>query len=151
MNRSSRKSAHRRTAAAVVVASLAAFGVVAARQAHANAASVASGRPDNYRMSLDSSASAPTAVTTFLDPTGRLQNPRDVTAGPDGNLWFTAGRDQLGRITTEGVVTMFEGARGQLELGVRGNADARCVGVYLYHSATPPCREHVPLCCFEWL
>src|SRR5207244_3624796 len=24
------------------------------------------------------------------------------------------------------------------------------VGFYLYHSATPPCREHAPRCCFAW-
>ncbi len=31
-----------------------------------------------------------------------------ITAGPDGNLWFTAtGAGQIGRITTTGLVTLF--------------------------------------------
>jgi hypothetical protein len=31
-----------------------------------------------------------------------------ITAGPDGNLWFTTGFDQkIGRITTAGVITLF--------------------------------------------
>ena len=35
-------------------------------------------------------------------------NPTHITAGPDGNLWFTEyGHDRIGRITTTGVVTEF--------------------------------------------
>src|SRR5213080_3960121 len=34
--------------------------------------------------------------------------PVGITAGPDGNLWFTeSGRDRIGRITTAGVITEF--------------------------------------------
>jgi len=34
--------------------------------------------------------------------------PNDITAGPDGDLWFTAG-NSIGRLTTSGAVTMFTG------------------------------------------
>src|SRR5690349_12794015 len=32
---------------------------------------------------------------------------RAITAGPDGNLWFTLADDQIGRITPAGQVTAF--------------------------------------------
>jgi streptogramin lyase len=45
------------------------------------------------------------AITEFPIPTS---GPIDITAGPDGNLWFTlTDADQIGRITTGGVVTEF--------------------------------------------
>jgi virginiamycin B lyase len=34
--------------------------------------------------------------------------PYSITAGPDGNLWFTEQVNQIGRITTSGVVTEFQ-------------------------------------------
>ena len=38
----------------------------------------------------------------------RAARPRGITAGPDGNLWFTEGDgDRIGRITPAGVVTEF--------------------------------------------
>jgi hypothetical protein len=30
-----------------------------------------------------------------------------ITAGPDGNLWFIAGEDRIGKITRTGVITEF--------------------------------------------
>jgi streptogramin lyase len=33
-----------------------------------------------------------------------------ITAGPDGNLWFTGNSNWIGRITPQGVITMFNGA-----------------------------------------
>jgi len=39
-------------------------------------------------------------------PDTPLVRPFDMTAGPDGNLWFTTG-GKVGRITTTGVVTLF--------------------------------------------
>ncbi len=43
-------------------------------------------------------------------------NPRAITAGPDGNLWFTeTGTDRVGRITPAGAVTEFSA-------GIRTNA-----------------------------
>src|SRR5436190_46685 len=42
-------------------------------------------------------------LTEFPAPSS---NPAGITAGPDGALWFTeAGSNQIGRITTGGVVT----------------------------------------------
>jgi virginiamycin B lyase len=44
---------------------------------------------------------------------GSLTAPYGITAGPDGNLWFTdegnlsAGSGKIGRITTSGAITEF--------------------------------------------
>jgi streptogramin lyase len=43
-------------------------------------------------------------VTEFPVPGG---DPLSITAGPDGNLWFTAGTSNIGRITTAGKITEF--------------------------------------------
>lgn len=46
-------------------------------------------------------------MSQFLLPTG-ASGPSQITAGADGNIWFTeADNDQIGRITPDGVVTMF--------------------------------------------
>ena len=50
-----------------------------------------------------SSPSSPPASTADSEPFG-------ITAGPDGNLWFTERRNGIGRITTAGVVTEFTAA-----------------------------------------
>ena len=45
-------------------------------------------------------------ITEF--PIPRPSTARRITAGPDGNLWFTEeGANQIGRITTAGVITEF--------------------------------------------
>src|SRR5581483_8889990 len=55
-----------------------------------------------------------TAGVTSGFPAGGL--PRHIAAGPDGNLWFTdLGTNQIGRITTAGVVTEFPVGSGGLE------------------------------------
>lgn len=48
------------------------------------------------------------AVTRFRALTGRtsIGEIEYLTAGPDGNVWFTHGR-KIGRITPEGRVTRF--------------------------------------------
>lgn len=47
------------------------------------------------------------SITEFPLPTPNSQ-PQGITAGPDGNLWFTdAGTNQIGRITTGGTITEF--------------------------------------------
>ena len=47
------------------------------------------------------------AVTNY---TGGINNPRAITAGPDGALWFTnAGNNSIGRISTGGTVTNYTG------------------------------------------
>ncbi len=48
----------------------------------------------------------PIAITSYADAT--IKTPIDITAGPDGALWFTnAGNDSIGRITTDGTVTNY--------------------------------------------
>jgi virginiamycin B lyase len=44
-------------------------------------------------------------VTEFPTPT--RGTPFDITAGPDGNLWFTVGAGEIGRITPGGSITLF--------------------------------------------
>ena len=50
----------------------------------------------------DTTPNAGPPITTFSDPGHHLRRPRDIVAGPDGNLWLTADTDQIGRITTRG-------------------------------------------------
>ena len=45
-------------------------------------------------------------VSTFPVPTAHV-GPNQITAGADGNLWFTEDAGGIGRITTAGVVTEF--------------------------------------------
>ncbi len=44
-------------------------------------------------------------VTEYPIPT--KGTPFDITAGPDGNLWFTDGTGEIGRITPGGSITEF--------------------------------------------
>ena len=47
-------------------------------------------------------------INEFLIPTSPNSNPTGITAGPDGNLWFTElTGNNTGRITTAGVITEF--------------------------------------------
>jgi streptogramin lyase len=60
-------------------------------------------------------------VTEFPIPT--RGTPFDITAGPDGNLWFTDGAGEIGRITPSGAITAFpvpDGAWG-ITAGPDGN------------------------------
>ncbi|HEY2798766.1 MAG TPA: S-layer homology domain-containing protein [Thermoanaerobaculia bacterium] len=57
----------------------------------------------------DSSAQS---VDEFPLPSGGI--PQDLTAGPDGNLWFTEITQKIGRVTPAGVVTEFPVAGGPL-------------------------------------
>jgi virginiamycin B lyase len=45
-------------------------------------------------------------VSEFTIPT-RNSQPQEITAGPDGALWFTEGAGKIGRITTTGAITEF--------------------------------------------
>lgn len=65
---------------------------------------------------LDASSSSATdatpngdpPITTFSDPGHHLRRPRDIVAGPDGNLWFTAdSASTICRLTTHGVMTEY--------------------------------------------
>jgi streptogramin lyase len=51
----------------------------------------------------------PISFTEYPIPTAD-SGPRGITAGPDGNLWFTeAVGNKIGRITTDGMITEFSG------------------------------------------
>ncbi len=52
-------------------------------------------------------------------------NLNDITAGPDGNLWFTAGEtSQIGRITPGGQITLFRLPRAQSDpFGITAGPD----------------------------
>src|SRR2546427_4600664 len=53
------------------------------------------------------SAQARTRVREFPIPT-QSSGPLGITAGPDGNLWFTEfSSNSIGRITTSGIITEF--------------------------------------------
>src|SRR5262245_48772314 len=56
----------------------------------------------------DPNASPVVSVRTFSGREGRVMHPRDLSAGPDGNLWFTADGDRLGFITPQGKMTTFD-------------------------------------------
>ena len=51
----------------------------------------------------------PGAITEFPVTAPFTDAPTNITAGPDGNLWFTRDGAKVGRITTGGVVTEFCG------------------------------------------
>ncbi len=68
-------------------------------------------------------------ITTFLLPTSN-NDPRaitpKITAGPDGNLWFTDGIGKIGRITPSGSITEFslpkdDSFPGEITSGPDGN------------------------------
>jgi streptogramin lyase len=73
------------------------------------------GRGENvwYTTSNGSSGSigriSPSGTFTTFTGTG-TDFPHQITAGPDGNIWFTNyGNNTIGRITPSGVVTDFSG------------------------------------------
>jgi streptogramin lyase len=56
-------------------------------------------------------------------PLGTFRGPIGITAGPDGNVWFTEGlANKIGRITTDGVVTEF-GPFGSYPYGITTGPD----------------------------
>ncbi|MGB7587935.1 MAG: hypothetical protein WBM00_04425, partial [Solirubrobacterales bacterium] len=55
------------------------------------------------------SSAAPGAITEFTVPT-HISRPFGITAGPDGNVWFTENwpeAHKIGRITPDGQITEF--------------------------------------------
>ena len=61
-------------------------------------------------------------VTTFADY--HLFFPQDITAGPDGNLWFTnSGGNTIGRITPSGTVSTFTGPGIDDPFGITAGPD----------------------------
>jgi len=75
------------------------------------------------------SASASEAAGTFAEfgLGGDVSGPLDITAGPDGNLWFTEYlNNRIGRITPSGALTEFavptpEAFPADIALGADGN------------------------------
>src|SRR4029450_8485843 len=62
-------------------------------------------------------------VTTFSDPDGRLRAPRALTVAPDGNIWFTAYHNQLGRMTPGGEISLYSDPAGRID-----TPDSICTG-----------------------
>jgi len=64
-------------------------------------------------------------ITEF--PVGDGAFPQGITAGPDGNIWFTeTGSNRVGRITTNGVITHFNvGGIGRGFVGIAPGSDGR--------------------------
>jgi virginiamycin B lyase len=61
-------------------------------------------------------------VTTYIGP--GISEPNQITAGPDGALWFTNfGDNSIGRITTAGVVTDYTGTGISFPYGITVGAD----------------------------
>jgi streptogramin lyase len=59
------------------------------------------------------------AVSEFLIPTP-YSNPQRITAGPDGNVWFTE-IDKVGRITPNGEIAEFSVSTNDIATGPDGN------------------------------
>ena len=65
------------------------------------------GDSDSYHPRIDRVTTAG-VVTRFPITGGGYHSSTDITAGPDGNLWFTdPGANAVGMITTEGAVQEF--------------------------------------------
>ena len=58
----------------------------------------------------------------FPTPTAN-SNPQGITTGPDGALWFTELNDNIGRITTAGVITEFPPSPPAFPLGITTGPD----------------------------
>jgi trehalose transport system substrate-binding protein len=64
-------------------------------------------------------------VARFEDPNGGISQPDVITAGPDGNLWFTSlENNSIGRITPAGEITTFEDTRIRAPEGIAAGPDA---------------------------
>jgi streptogramin lyase len=104
-------------AAAIGAAAL--VTVVLTRGGSSRDASVPEGQPAPMTAPLPvtvvGTQGAQARVTTFSDPDGRLDAPRDLTVGPDGNVWFTANRTQLGRVTPSGEITLYSDPAGLID------------------------------------
>jgi streptogramin lyase len=63
-------------------------------------------------------------VARFEDPNGAISQPEVITAGWDGNLWFTShGNDRIGRITPTGEITTFADRRIKAPEGITAGPD----------------------------
>jgi streptogramin lyase len=95
---------------------LGAVGLVLAAGA-AGAAPAASARPSAVPRAT------PPTVKYFFIHTGSA-NPRTITPGPDGNLWFTeADGNHIGRVSPAGVITEFPIGKSKNPYGIVAGAD----------------------------
>ncbi len=64
-------------------------------------------------------------ITEFSAGISAGASPFDITAGPDGNLWFTEAGGSIGRITPSGVITEFSAGMtaGALPWGITAGPD----------------------------
>ena len=70
-----------------------------------------------------SDAQIQASITEFPLPTPNA-GPLDITAGADGNLWFTEALvNQIGRITTHGAITEFPLPAGGAPVGIAAGPD----------------------------
>ena len=61
---------------------------------------------------------------TITEYGGSLSGPSGITAGPDGNLWFTEnGNGKIGKITTGGSITEYGGSLSGPGWGLRVGPD----------------------------
>src|SRR5437868_9389475 len=74
-------------------------------------------------LSLSSAPACAAAGTVTEFPIPTRGTPFDLTAGPDGNLWFTDGAGEIGRITPSGAITEFPVSSGSFHItaGPDGN------------------------------
>ena len=84
-----------------------------------------------YLLSLSSATAwAKVGTITEFPVTTSSSQPEGITAGPDGNLWFTEGLgNKIGRITTSGVFTEFPlappGSPNSQPLGITAGPDGK--------------------------
>jgi streptogramin lyase len=79
-------------------------------------------------LSINSAEAASITEYPVVDSMGLTYNPSNITAGPDGNLWFTdTSGNYVGKITPAGIATAFA-IPGPLTLGVFDQALAITTG-----------------------
>ena len=66
-------------------------------------------------------------ITQFAIPTPH-SGPINIAVGPDRNIWFT-GRDMLGRVTKDGVITEFHLSANTRPVGLSAGSDRQPVGL----------------------
>jgi virginiamycin B lyase len=70
---------------------------------------------------------------------GQQYEPKDITNGPDGALWFTAG-GAVGRITTSGAIALYPVPSGGQSYGITAGPDGALWFTDLGPSGTEICR-----------
>jgi virginiamycin B lyase len=78
-----------------------------------------------FGMTVGTAAASGAGKITTYDGVGTVgMGPQSITAGPDGNLWFTNGDyDSIGRITTKGKITLFNSASISAPYAIAAGSD----------------------------